>query len=884
MVSPDADYSGARTPAPNLIAYARDQTQRTRRVLDVSAPLPAADSFPGYTLLREIHRGGQGVVYLAREESTTKHVAIKVLRDGAFAGPADRSRLERETRILARLDHPNLVGIRARGEIDGQVYFAMDYVDGDPLDEYVRRVRPTNREVVELFATICETVHAAHVRGVIHRDLKPSNIRVSRDGRPYVLDFGTAKLVASEEGLQSAAQSVTVTGQFVGSLPWASPEQVRCVSDELDTRSDVYALGVILYHLLTDHFPYDVRGPVASVFNQISEAEPRALRSYVPRLDTDLETIVLRCLRKDPARRYQSAGELGRDLRHYVKGEPIEARRDSTWYVFTKTVTRHWVVSASAGLLLAVTSAYALSMTVLYQKKVAAEVRAESAARAAGFGDFLTAMLNEVEKWPAARETKLVDALRFVDTYISSKPGASPSDEATLRLRIGGAFRRFGLYDLAEQQMQAGVDLRKTLLGWDAEATVEARTALGLLWNDAEKLVEAEGALRSALAAHREIASEDHSLVVWKKMYLADVLEKMRKLDEADELYRQAVESFRRNPGERFVNYYNAVNNYLVFLVNQGRLVQAEPLVREAVAVLSEHMGATDDRTLHMQSNVGRVLFELGRPAEAEPIYRLLLDDYRSRHGEKVPGARVMHLFNLGEALRVLHRLEESDRLLREALAVQERERGSVDRTTLTVRGGVAEVCLAAGSLDEAERRVEELLNDGPAVWGTASGELYETKSLLGRIRAERGRADEAIRLLTEAVDGLERASGAGNLETLEAGCFLGRLYLAHGRPDLAEIVLCKSLDDARGAVPEDHWLVGALKGNYGAVLLARGMFAEAERELVPSLGVVSERLGGEHPETQAVLHHLVDLYTASSNVEEARRYRNLLTADGASK
>lgn len=293
-----------------------------------------ANTLPGYEITREIHRGGQGVVYQAIQKSTRRKVAIKVLREGVFAGRHDRARFEREVHILGQLKHPNIVAIHDSGTAASHTYFVMDYIAGQSLDAWKRGAPRSIHETLDLFAKICDAVNAAHLHGVIHRDLKPGNIRVDSAGEPHVLDFGLAKTVASHDTV------MTMTGQFMGSLPWASPEQAEGIPRHIDTRTDVYALGVILYQLLTGHFPYDVTGTVRDVLDRILTATPTRPAAYRSEIGSELETILAKCLNKERERRYQTAGELGRDIRHYLAGEPIEARRDSMLYLVRSRTSR----------------------------------------------------------------------------------------------------------------------------------------------------------------------------------------------------------------------------------------------------------------------------------------------------------------------------------------------------------------------------------------------------------------------------------------------------------------------------------------------------------------------------------------------------------------
>jgi serine/threonine-protein kinase len=237
-MSSEADQSG-ETPDKyvQLVRQARRQaeTARQREEQTASLPpgmvsaerlwepgqLPSPDSLPGYELLREIHRGGQGVVYQAIQKATKRKVAIKVMREGPFAGPHGKARFEREVQVLAQLKHPSIVGVLDSGEVAGWSYFVMDYVSGQPLGAYLASARPAIPDLLRLFARICDAVHQAHLHGVIHRDLKPGNIRIDAEGEPHVLDFGLARVAGGQYGGEDA-RAMTVTGQFVGTLPYAS--------------------------------------------------------------------------------------------------------------------------------------------------------------------------------------------------------------------------------------------------------------------------------------------------------------------------------------------------------------------------------------------------------------------------------------------------------------------------------------------------------------------------------------------------------------------------------------------------------------------------------------------------------------------------------------
>lgn len=312
----------------------------------------------GYEIGELLGEGGQGVVYRAIQQFPRREVVVKLLKDGPGSSSAAAKRFEREILIAARLRHPGIVTVHDSGVLpDGRRFCVMEYVHGQPLTQYVKDRGLTLGETLELFARVCDAVSYAHQRGIMHRDLKPSNILVDADGQPKVVDFGLARAVGQIDDMH-----VSRAGQVVGAPAYMSPEQTRGNPDEIDVRTDVYSLGVILYELLTGTYPYDVESDLLSLITRIRDQVPTPpttawktdsgirsarrtrwlWRERLPRcpIDRELETIVLVCLRKERDRRYQSAGELARDIRRYLNGEPIDAKRDSLPYVLRKWLWR----------------------------------------------------------------------------------------------------------------------------------------------------------------------------------------------------------------------------------------------------------------------------------------------------------------------------------------------------------------------------------------------------------------------------------------------------------------------------------------------------------------------------------------------------------------
>lgn len=343
--------------------------------------LPPDGTVRGYQLLEEISRGGQGIVYRAVQTTTKRAAAVKMLLGGAFATERQRARFDREIEIAASLRHPNIVTVFESGETgDGRRYVAMEFVDGISLDQYVHERlgapatggRARVDEAMKLMGTIAAAVGHAHSSGMMHRDLKPSNIFVDKHGAPRILDFGLARAIEAVSG-------VMTTLEFVGTPAFAAPEQFAGGATAVDARADVFALGLIIYRVLTGTMPYPIDGPIAALARHATSTDPVPPSRHISPLPGDVETIVLKCLAKDPARRYRDAGALASDIADYLAGHPIAARRDSALYVLRTLARRHrGPVAAGAMMLLTIIGA-AVGLGVLAGDLDSARRRAEAA-------------------------------------------------------------------------------------------------------------------------------------------------------------------------------------------------------------------------------------------------------------------------------------------------------------------------------------------------------------------------------------------------------------------------------------------------------------------------------------------------------------------------
>ncbi len=333
-------------------------------------------TFEGYQLLEELPQGGQAVVYKAVHKATKAKVALKVLLPSLTGSAKARQYFRQEVELAASLNHPNIVAIRDSGVSQGQYYFSMNYIHGQPLDRYVQSKALSIREKLALFGKICDAMAHAHHRGVIHRDLKPSNILVDERGEPHILDFGLAKTATNLNAAGDGTVMPTITGQIKGTVAYMSPEQAAGRSDLVDVRTDVYSLGVVLYQMCTGKLPYDVLGTIIEALQNIQYAEPARPRQTISRFNSDVEAIILKSLAKEPDHRYQSAADLKQDVQRWLDGLPIVAKSISSVYLLRKIVARHRYTAAVVTLVLVILcSATCIS---LFMYKQAEDARGEA--------------------------------------------------------------------------------------------------------------------------------------------------------------------------------------------------------------------------------------------------------------------------------------------------------------------------------------------------------------------------------------------------------------------------------------------------------------------------------------------------------------------------
>jgi tetratricopeptide (TPR) repeat protein/predicted Ser/Thr protein kinase len=707
-------------------------------------PFASTEEIPGYAIQRELHRGAQGVVYLATQERTRRDVAVKMLLQGAFATSRQRARFEREAEIASQLRHPNIVTVYDSMPVKGGRFaLVMEYIEGRTLDQWsesLATLAPRNRiaAVVELFLQVIDAVHYAHQRGVIHRDLKPANILVDADGRPRIVDFGIAKLHDAAQADRAvaprarAATAVTREGEFAGTLAYAAPEQLGGRPDAIDTRTDVYALGVIFHELLTGRMPYDVTGSFAEVIDHVVNEPPAPLRQALPEADEDLAVIIEHCLAKEPERRYQSAGALLADLRHRLAGEAINARRSSRVYVVRRWAARHKavVVGAVAALALVVVGVSSGSYA-LFERRQRQQVDEEQ---------FRTSQLKAAAELSGENERRQRQAAEAAKNFMARMLGAITPGAAR-----GREVSRTYMLDQAE------IELAQGRLADQPMVEREVRVLLGRAYSELGSFAKAAGHLRRAAEINRTSFDKDllGNALVNELLGRALGLTGPSQLAEALSLLQASLDTRRRLAGEGSAEVASSLNSLGLVLVHNARFDDALGPLREALAIRRGMLAPDSVDLLESITTLAQATWQSSR-ADWSQAGELFEECMSRRAAMKEPDHPVV-----------------ADSLYQ-----------------------YAHMLTASGDRERALAVATDALAARRRVFGDRSAAAAQCLDLIAGLYAVEGRFREAEPLLVEAATIHAQASGEGNVPRLSTLANLGRVYYKMGRFDKAEPVL----------------------------------------------------------------------------------------------
>ncbi len=690
--------------------------------IDMSPVLDRSDDAPaGYEFIEEIHRGAQGVVYLAEQIAAKRRVAVKLTLRGAFASMRQRARFDREVELAASLKHPSIVTVyESGGTPSGGRYMAMEYVEGLPLDLWFESRRREPRVVAQVMADLADALDAAHRRGVIHRDLKPSNVLVTPEGTPKVVDFGIAKGVLGEQDAQ------TLQGEFVGTLAYAAPEQVSGEPDAVDTRADVYALGALLYEGLTGERPVKLSGSLATSVRAIQQQEPVMPSVSAPGVNADLDAIALRALEKDPRDRYQSARELRDELHRYLSGEAVHARSDDVWYRAKKWARKRRKRIAVAAIVLTVLGV----ATGLLVARQASEQRARfeeglKAGLERTFDRSLRAVDTETSNEPI---TSLNDFLSLLAVIVTDEIPDSPELEARIRSSLGIAMTRESQFEEAENNLTIALNRWIEAEGDGSSEVARARHNLARLFWKRGDYASAEPLYREALVTRRGLGVPGALDAARTAHHLASTLQRLGRFDESVAMYEESLAARREQLGPDHPDVANTLNGLGECYGDQRRFDEALARYEESQRIITAAVGADDWRTASAAANVGRCLIELGRVEEAERLLERAREINLAWWPDDDP--RVIRV-SLAHA-RTRNDVREMQRLVRK----------------LAERLGGSHIEVAEARLDLAEMHLDR------GEWDAALTAAREASGVLGAELIE-WRAGYAQLLIAEALSGM---------------------------------------------------------------------------------------------------------------------------------
>ncbi|HXJ57057.1 MAG TPA: serine/threonine-protein kinase [Verrucomicrobiae bacterium] len=853
-----------------------------------------------YKLLEKLGEGGFGVVYMAEQKQPIKRrVALKIIKVGMDTREVV-ARFEAERQALAVMDHPNIAKVHDAGATEtGRPYFIMELVRGIKITDYCDEKNLSTRERLDLFAQVCQAVQHAHQKGIIHPDLKPSNILVTvNDGVavPKVIDFGIAKATQ----LELTEKTVfTRFHQFLGTPAYMSPEQTEITSVDIDTRSDIYSLGVLLYELLTGKTPFDtqellkagldemrrtirekepikpstrlteelsrfgldrkkvgkwesekVRGDAGSHSPTFPPAHfqrgPHELQRLIPLLRGDLDWIVMKCLEKDRARRYETANGLASDIQRHLNNEPVVARSPSNLYRFQKMVRRNKVAFAATSAVVASLVIGLTMSTVLFFRERAARERAnEQAAIARAVNDFLQQDLLQQASSRSQAEARFSpdpnltvrEALERAAERSGDRFKDQPLQEAAVRMAIGNALGGVGEAERSVSHLQRALELRRARLGPDHPDTLTSMGDLAAAYLSAGKLDQALPLAEETLKLRKANLEPDHP----------NTLDSMDRLAWA----------------------------YLV----SGKLKQALPLAEETLRLSKAKLGPGHPVTLDTMNTLANAYRDTGKLDLALPLFEETLKLSKATRGPDHPFT-LIDMNDLANAYREAGKLDQALPLREETLKLMKAKLGPDHPDTLTAMKNLAVAFQDAGKLEQALPLFEETVKLGKAKLGPNHPETLTWMNYLATADKEAGKLDQALPLFEETLKLMKAKLGPDHPETLTLLNNLAAAYQDAGRIGEAKQLFGESLAIYEAKAP-DRWRAFETRGLLGACLLAQKNYADAEPLLLSGYEGMKQR---EHQSPKAIttelkpaLKALVQLYEETGRLDRAAEWKQKL-------
>jgi serine/threonine protein kinase/Tfp pilus assembly protein PilF len=834
-----------------------------------------------FRLIERIGHGGFGVVFRAeQQEPVRRQVALKVIKLGMDT-EAVIARFEAERQALALMDHPNIARVFDGGTTPtGRPYLVMELVNGTRITEYCDSHRLSLSARLGLFVQVCEAIQHAHQKGIIHRDIKPSNVLVTeQDGKPMpkVIDFGIAKATLGQRLTEETLD--TAFRQFAGTPAYMSPEQAGLGGLDIDSRSDIYSLGMLLYELLTDQPAFDAeelkRAAIDEIFRAIREREPPrpstklttftserlAAVAQCRRTDPaklpgflrgDLDWIVMKALEKNRNRRYETANGLAMDVQRHLNLESVLARPPSRLYRLRKLIRRNRLVFGAAG---AVSLALVLGLASSIWQAVRARRAERGQIRVAQFlKDTLTGVGPSVA---LGRDTTMLrEILDKTAARLGKDLKEQPEVEADLRGTMGAVYLALGDYTNAEAMCRQVLALRQKLSA-EPRAVANALNDLGNALDREGRLAEAEAVQRKALAIRKALLPNDDPEVATSLSNLASVLWGQGNLPEAERLYREALAIRRKRLGNNNEDTAASLDNLAGVLSHEEKFLEAETMQREAVALNVKLLGKEHPEVATSMNNLADTLQAEGKLDEAETLSRDVLTMRRKLLGNKHSDV-ALSLHNLASVLRIEGKLSEAEALLRESLAMRKKLLGNRHIDVASSLNGLAAVLILQNKLAEAEPLQREALDIQKEVYKGDHQDIAGSISNLGALLWQQGKVAEAETFLRQALAMFQKVMGTNSLDAARTLGDLGTALRTEGKLAEAESASREGLAIRKKLLGNQHADVAASLAGVAAALFDLGKLAEAENLQREELALWKQ-LSEKKPPQPAALNGVMD-------------------------